>query len=309
MTLRKYLSHEHPLRFAHRGSTILWPENTMTAFQGAVDLGCIYIETDLHVTKDGVIVMFHDDYLERLTNGSGPVKDWLWQDLQKLDAAYYFKPGTGLSPPTEPTPSHRGKPGKSGTKSGDRLSSPTDPPPPHGAGRSAAPENSEAFPLRNKGIRIPSLEEAMTTFPKVMFNLDLKQPGIEQVVADFISAKGFEDRVLIASFKDKRVRRCRKLLNNRAASSAGAFEAACFWAASRLGISRNTAADALQVPVRQGRTTIVDRKFIDAAHERGIQVHVWTVNDPEEMRSLIEMGVDGIVTDRIDLLPANKLMK
>ncbi|MCK4761418.1 MAG: glycerophosphodiester phosphodiesterase [Candidatus Aminicenantes bacterium] len=278
MTLRKYLSHEHPLRFAHRGSTILWPENTMMAFQGAVDCGCIYIETDLHVTKDGVIVMFHDDNLERLTNGSGAVKDRYRQDLRKLDAAYYFKPAQGLAPPTKTTPPLR-------------------------AGGGAAPESSaEEFPLRNKGIRIPSLEEAMTTFPGVMFNLDLKQAGIEQIVADFISSHGFEERVLIASFKDKRVRRCRKLLKNRTASSAGFYEVARSWAASRVGKSLNTAADALQVPVRRGKTTIIDKKLIEAAHAGGIQVHVWTVNDRDEMRRLIELGVDGIVTDRIDLL-------
>ena len=253
MNLRKYLSHEHPLRFAHRGSEILWPQNTMTAFQGAVDLGCIYIETDLHVTKDKVIVTFHDDNLKQLTNGSGLVKDWNWQDLRKLDAAYNFKP-------------------------------------------------EEGYPLRDKGITIPSLEEVMNTFPHVMFNLDLKQPGIEQVVADFVTKHGYEERVLIGAYQNKRVRKFRNLLENRAATSTSASEAALFWAYSRLGKIYNTAADALQVPVRHSSITILDEKFIKAAHAKGLQVHAWTINEPGEMKRLLELGVDGIVTDRVDLL-------
>lgn len=248
-----YLSHEHPIRFAHRGSTILWPENTMTAFQGAVDSGCIYIETDLHVTIDGVLVTFHDDKLERLTNGKGWVKDWNWEDLRKLDAAYHFNPAAN-------------------------------------------------YPLRNSGITIPSLEKVMTTFPNLMLNLDLKQPGIEQNVVDFIKKFGYENRVMIASFKAGRVRRFRSLSGSCCATSAGYTEAGAFWVYSRIGKSYKIPAAALQVPPRKGWLTIVDEKLIKNAHALGIQVHVWTVNEPQEMQRLIELGVDGIITDRIDLL-------
>ncbi len=85
-----YLSAEHPLRFAHRGSRILWPENTAEAFQGAIDLGYVYIETDVRITKDGVVVAFHDETLERTTNGTGPVARWDMADLARLDAAWWF---------------------------------------------------------------------------------------------------------------------------------------------------------------------------------------------------------------------------
>jgi len=250
---KTYFSHEHPLRFAHRGSRILWPENTMTAFQGAVDAGCIYIESDMHVTGDGVIVTFHDDVLENLTDGKGKIKDWQWPDLRTLDAAYFFKP-------------------------------------------------EEDYPLRNSGIGIPSLEEVMKTFPHVMLNLDLKQPGIEQNVARFITAHHFEDRVLLASFNNRRVRRCRRLLQNRVATSAGPREVALSWAYSRVGKACKIAADALQVPVHKGPVRVVDKKLIEAAHASGLQVHVWTIDNPAEMRRLLDLGVDGIVTDRIDLL-------
>ncbi|MCI0470388.1 MAG: glycerophosphodiester phosphodiesterase [Candidatus Aminicenantes bacterium] len=253
MKLRKFLSHEHPLRFAHRGSTILWPENTLTAFQGVVDHGGIYIETDLHATKDGVIVLFHDDSLERTTDGRGLIEDWYWNDLRRLDAAFYFKP-------------------------------------------------EEGYPFRNRGVSIPCLEEVLKTFPRVMLNLDLKQAGIESLVADFITRHGYEERVLIASFKDRRVRKCRSLLKNRTASSAGTWEAALSWAYSRIGKSYPLTADVLQVPVRRGGIAIVDKKFLKAAHSQGLQVHTWTIDEPGQMRRLIELGVDGIITNRIDLL-------
>lgn len=253
MPLCSYLSHEHPIRFAHRGSIVLWPENTITAFQGAVDLGYRYIETDSHVTRDGVIVLFHDDRLERVTNGTGPVKDRQWDDLRKLDAAYHFSPETG-------------------------------------------------FPLRAKGIGIPSLEEAVTTFPDVLFNIDLKQPGTEQVMADFIRHHGAEERVLIASFHDRCLRRFRKRMGDSVVTSTGRLEAAGFWVCSRFKKTLKTPAHALQVPPRKGPVTLVDEKMVQAAHAVGMQVHVWTINDPDEMQRLLELGVDGIITDRPDLL-------
>jgi len=227
----------------------------MVAFQGAVDLGFRYIETDLHMTRDGFLVTFHDDRLERVTDGTGLVKDWNWHDLRLLDAAFHFKPG-------------------------------------------------ENFSLRGQGIGIPTLEEAMTTFPDVMFNIDLKQAGIEQAVVDFIRRFGFEERVLIASFYDKRIRRCRRLLGSRAATSAGRLEAAAVWAYSRFNRSLKIPADAVQVPLRKGCLTVVDEKMIWAVHAAGMQVHVWTINDPAEMHRLLELGVDGIITDRPDLLGA-----
>jgi glycerophosphoryl diester phosphodiesterase len=225
----------------------------MTAFQEAVNLGCRYIETDLHVTKDGTIVTFHDDELERVTNGTGLIKDWEWNDLRTLDAAYHFKPEQG-------------------------------------------------YPYRGKGIRIPSLEEAMETFPNVMFNVDLKQPDIEQAVARFIKEHGYEERMLIASFFDKRIRGFRSLSGGNVPTSTGRWETVAIWACARIGRSYHTPAAAVQVPARQGWLTVVDEKFIEAVHEIGVQVHVWVVNDPAEMSRLLDLGVDGIVTDRIDLL-------
>ena len=225
----------------------------MIAFQGAVDLGYRYIETDAHITRDGVIVIFHDDHLDRVTNRQGFIKDRQWDELKKLDAAYNFKPGAG-------------------------------------------------FPLRGQGLRIPTLEEAMTTFPRVMFNIDLKQPGMEQAMADFIDRHGFQERVLVASFYDGPLRRFRRFSADSVATSAARWEVTAFWACSRLKKSLEITADALQVPVRLKGVTLVDEKLIQAAHDAGKHVHAWTIDEPAEMQRLLDLGVDGIITNRPDRL-------
>ena len=251
--MRPYLGHEHPLRFAHRGGAALWPENTMMAFQGSVDLGYRYLETDVRATADGVLVLFHDHHLGRLTNGAGRVEQWRWEELRRLDAAYHFGP-------------------------------------------------SDGFPHRGRGLGIPQLADLLVAFPEVMVNIDLKQPGIEELLARTVAAGGYEDRVLIGSFKDRRIARFRKASSGRVATSAGPAETLVLWSASRIGRPAPITADALQVPVRAGGLTVVDRRFVAAAHAAGKQVHVWTVDEPNEMRRLLAHGVDGIMTDRPDLL-------
>ena len=88
--MRPFLSDPTPFGVAHRGSRLLWPENTMEAFQGAVDLGYRYLETDLHQTSDGTLITFHDDTLERTTDGSGPVSTRTWAELAAFDAGFRF---------------------------------------------------------------------------------------------------------------------------------------------------------------------------------------------------------------------------
>ena len=244
-----YLSHEHPIRFAHRGSRVLWPENTMVAFQGAVDLGYIYIETDVHVTRDGRVVVFHDDTLERLTDGTGRFADHDWDDLRRLDAAHRFAPDDG-------------------------------------------------FPLRGQGIGMPLLEEAVTTFPDRMFNIDLKQPGIAGAVAAEVERLGLEDRVMIGSFHDRRIRTFRRAAPGVATSAGPAEVARALARRPRPGIG----ADAYQVPERGAGMRLVTERFVQRAHDAGKHVHVWTVDDADDMRRLLDLGVDGLVTDRPDVL-------
>jgi glycerophosphoryl diester phosphodiesterase len=246
--LKPFLNHEHPLRLAHRGSRILWPENTMTAFQGAVDMGYRYLEIDIHVSSDGRVVVFHDDKLERLTDGVGKVWEHTWDELGALDAAYNFRPDDG-------------------------------------------------FPLRGTGLNMPLLEDLLLTFPEALLNIDLKQAGIEEVVAAEIQRLHAEDRVLIGSFRDWRIREFRRLTHGRVAVSAGPRELAQAVASCRVGLPVRGVADALQIPRR-----IASARLVDSAHKAGKQVHAWTVNDPDDMKALLAMGVDGIITDRPDVL-------
>ena len=247
--MRPYLTHEHPIRFAHRGSRVLWPENTMPAFQGAVDLGYRYLETDVHVTRDDVVVVFHDDRLERLTNGTGKVSEWRWEDLRALDAAYHFNPDAG-------------------------------------------------FPLRGSGVGIPTLEELARTFPDALVNIDLKQRGIAERVAVEVDRLGLTERVMIGSFSGRRIARFRVASGGAVATSAGPAEVA----AAVAGRASAGAADAFQVPEGARGVRIVTQRFVERAHAAGKHVHVWTINDEEAMHRLLDLGVDGIVTDRPDIL-------
>jgi len=220
----------------------------MTAFQGAVDLGYLYIETDVHVTRDGVVILFHDDDLDHLTSGAGKAWEWRWEDLKGLDAAHHF-------------------------------------------------DSDDGYPLRGTGIRIPTLEEAVTTFPEGMFNLDLKQAGIEETVAAEVARLGLTDRVLIGSFYDKRVRHFRSITGGRVATAAGPAEVTAALGASLLGRAAPATPDAYQIPEK-----VATARFVKSVHAAGGQVHVWTINDEETMHRLLDRGVDGIVSDRPDLL-------
>ncbi len=246
------LTLEHPLAAAHRGSRILWPENTMVAFQGAIDLGYRFIETDLHATADGTLVTLHDDTLDRTTNGTGSIWDWPLAALGDVDAGYRF-------------------------------------------------ESDGVHPHRGRGVGVPAFEEVVLTFPEACFILDLKQDDIEGLLAEFLARHHLEERVVVGSFSDARLRTFRAVTGGRVATSAGPAETLRARARSWLGRPPRGPADAFQVPVRQG-IRIVDRAFLDAVHEAGKQVHVWTVDDRPEMTRLLDLGADGLITDRPDVL-------
>ncbi len=247
-----YLSAEYPLRFAHRGSRVLWPENTAEAFQGAFDLGYRYIETDVQITHDGVVVAFHDATLERTTNGSGPVGRWDFADLQRLDAAWWFDPGKG-------------------------------------------------YPLRGTGVRVRSLSEVFEMWPNAYFNIDLKGRNLEWPVADVIKRHRKETTTMIGSFVDHRVARFRRITRGEIGISAGPSTVLAMVAASRLGRTVRRPVQAYQLPF-DNKAVPIDRKLIDAIHAAGAQLHTWTVNEAADMHRLLDLGVDGIVSDRPDTL-------
>jgi glycerophosphoryl diester phosphodiesterase len=152
---------------------------------------------------------------------------------------------------------------------------------------------------------VPRLEDLLAAWPQVRFNIDVKADAAVVPTVDVVRRLGALDRVLLASFSDARTRRMRAALGPRLATSLGSLGVARLWAASRAGrgaamLSGRVAA--AQVPVRQGPLRVVDERFVRYAHRLGLQVHVWTVDEPGEIRDLLDLGVDGIMTDHIDVL-------
>jgi glycerophosphoryl diester phosphodiesterase len=247
-----YLDAEYPLRFAHRGSRVLWPENTAEAFQGAIDLGYRYIETDVRATRDGTVIVFHDETLERTTNGTGPVARWDLADLELLDAGYWF-------------------------------------------------DEANEYPLRGTGVKIRSLAEVFDMWPDAYFNIDLKGPGMEWRVADVIKRLGMERQTMVGSFVDHRIARFRRITRGQIAVSAGPATVVGMVAASRAGRTLHRPVQAFQLPFDY-RLIPIDTKLIRAIHQAGAHLHTWTVNEAADMHRLLDLGVDGIVSDRPDIL-------
>jgi glycerophosphoryl diester phosphodiesterase len=255
---RPFLDADRPLCFAHRGGGSLWPENTLFAFERSLELGARYLETDVHATRDGVLVAHHNDAVDATTNGSGYVRDLLFSELQRLDAGYRFT------------------------------------------------EDGRTFPYRGKGLRIPKLEDVFALSIRARVNVDMKptDPGVPKLLWELIELRALHDRILVASEYDAQLSRFRTLAAERVATSASQKEALMFWGATRLHLDHlvPVAFDALQVPKTSRGFTIVDRGFVRAAHRHGLQVHVWTIDDPSEMAELLALGVDGLISDRPDRL-------
>jgi len=242
-----------PLAIAHRGSRELWPENTMEAFSQAVALGFRFLETDLHVTADGVLVCVHDDTVDRTTEGTGAVSSFGFEELASLDAGFRHNSLGG-------------------------------------------------YPFRGKGVSIPSLEEAVTTLSEVSFVVDLKVDGQVGLLADLIERLSLHDRLIVGSFSDQRLEEFRRATRGRVPTSTGPMMSRMWLLTSRVGRGAGGDASALQLPTQVRGIKVIDKKLVDTAHAKGLQVHVWTVNDPAEMEAYLDLGVDGIISDRPDLL-------
>ena len=244
---------EHPIAFSHRGGRLRWPENTMLAFRNSAELGYRYFETDLHLSADGVLMVFHDDTLDRTTDGSGPVDGYTAAELKAFDAAFRFGSDRG-------------------------------------------------WPFRGQGVTIPTLEELVTALPDASFTLELKQAGLAGPLVTFIERHDLWDRVMVGGYADEWMRELRRLSGGRVPTSSPRHETLLFWLISRIGIGFPIGADALQVPVTHNNLTVVDRRFVRAAHRVGKQVHVWTINEAPEMHRLLDLGVDGLMSDVPDVL-------
>lgn len=224
----------------------------MVAFGNGLDAGASHLETDLHLTADGVVVCFHDSTVDRTTDGAGSVSSFTLGDLRRLDAGFRH-----------------------------RLDG--------------------AFPFRNRGMKVPTLGELLATFSDVGVIVDLKVDGLEEPVVDVVSSLDAWDRVIVGSFSDERLARIEDVSRGRAMTSGGPATVLRWWTASRVGMTGPSGPVAFQVPPSMYGLRVIDRRFMDAAHDAGVAIHVWTVNQRSEMDRLWSLGVDAVITDRPDL--------
>ena len=230
-----------PIPFAHRGGASEAPENTMPAFEQAVRLGYRYLETDAHVTADGVLIAFHDDRLDRVTDRTGVIAELPWSEVKQ-----------------------------------------------------ARVDGREPIPL---------LEDLLTAWPDVRVNIDPKHDGAAEPLAAAIVRTQAVDRVCVGAFSDRRIGVVRSLVGPALCTSMGPREVAQLVSASRgLPGGGRLRSPCAQVPTNQGRVALVTPRFVETAHRLGVQVHVWTIDDAVEMARLLDLGVDGIMTDRPQVL-------
>lgn len=235
----------HPLVLAHRGGAAEAPENSLAAVAHMRALGVRHLETDAHATADGVVVLHHDDVVDRTYDGSGAISELTWDRVSRM--------------------------------------------------RNAA------------GERMPLLAEVLDANPDMYLNIDAKTDDVVDPLLDVLARHDAFDRVLLASFSESRLERI------RATAPAGHVTTSLGVAAvTRLVAAAQTASNpdswhvpgprrgarAVQVPECLGPVRVVTPRFVAAAHGAGLAVHVWTVNDAAAMVRLLDMGIDGLITDR-----------
>jgi glycerophosphoryl diester phosphodiesterase len=230
-----YLDWPAPIPFAHRGGASEVPENTLPAFQHAVDLGYRYVETDVHVTADGVLLAFHDDVLDRVTDRRGAVADLPWSEVSR-----------------------------------------------------ARVDGREPIPL---------LADLLATWPDLRVNIDPKHDAAVDPLIEVLRATAAVERVCVGAFSDERVARVREALPGICTSlgPGAAVQLALAVQGEDVGELPDPCA---QVPTHFGETEVVTAAMVDEVHRRGMQVHVWTIDERDEMQRLLDLGVDGIMTDR-----------
>ena len=169
-----------------------------------------------------------------------------------------------------------------------------------------------SFPWRGRGLTVPTFAELCAAAPAVRFNVEIKERSphdLPRALNAFIERHGLAERIVVAAERHELVRDFRRLSGGRVATSASRRECLMFWFASRLGVSGFLPLpyQALQIPVRVGKATVLTPQLLDAAHREGVQVHVWTIDDTAEMHRLLDLGVDGLMSDYPDRLRATVL--
>ena len=256
-----YENIRRPLVIAHQGGDGIWPGDTMYAFEKAVEIGADVLEMDAHITRDGAVVLMHDEEVDRTTDGTGLIENLTLSELKQLDAAYQW-----------------------------------------------SNDGSKTFPYRGQDIQVPTLDELFQKFPQMRYVIEIKltQNPIDQPLCDLIRQYDMQEKVMVASFHDEVMQNFRETCPE-VATSASRTEVRNFVLLGKIFLSRFIAPNYQSIqpphdPKESLNIPIMTERFIREAHAKNIKVEPWTVDDPELMKQYIEWDVDGIMTDRPDLM-------
>ena len=261
-TAQEMLRCDKVLNIAHRGGRRIRPEHTLLAYDQALEDGADILELDVSETSDGVIVVMHDLDLDRTTDCTGAILGMTFDEIRQCDAGYDFTPDGG-----------------------------------------------ETYPYRGTGLVVPTMEEVFDRYPGIAFVIEIKQaaPSMVDHFVDVIRENRVTDKMIGSAFSDDVLQELRAAAPELA-TNMGVNETLVFWGNSFNPIDPeyDPPAEFLQVPteynVGDRDVVVLHPGFVPRAHELGMYVHVWTINDEQEMREPIEMGVDGIMTDDPPLL-------
>jgi glycerophosphoryl diester phosphodiesterase len=255
------------IAYAHQGGAWESPSSTLHAIGHALEVGATAIELDVHATADGELVVCHDATVDRTTASRGAIASFTLDELRSMDFSYWWIEGADVTP---------GQPEADYPFRGRAPDDPT--------------------------FGIATLRQVLERFPGVVLNLDIKQtapvvPAYEESLARLLSEFGRTDDVIVASFLDQATDAFRRYAPD-VPISAGTVATAEAWRAVQAGEEMPAIpAVAYQVPERQGDLVVVDERFVAGAHRGGKAVHVWTVNDTESMERLLDLDIDGIISD------------
>lgn len=252
--LSRLVSLQHVSAIAHRGGSKLRPENTIAAFDHALSFEVDALECDVHVSRDGEVVVIHDPTLDRTTDRSGPVRALTADELGRVDAGYHFSPDAG-------------------------------------------------YPFRGRGCGVPRLRELLDRYPGTPFIIEVKgdDPAAARRVIEVVRDAHAADRVILGAFNHAVVCAVRALAAD-VVTSASVTEARAALTRSYFALApRRTGFRLFQMPFRLRGRQLLRRSFVRAARRAGVPVQAWIVDDPDDMRRLIDWGVTGIITDRPDI--------
>jgi len=252
---------EPALVIAHRGGKSLRPENTMEAFNNAVNIGVDVLEMDVVLTKDCVLVTIHDVTIDNTSDSTGNVSEYTFQELQQLNFGYQFQDANG------------------------------------------------SYPYRGNPVRIPRLEDVFIQHPDELISVEIKDLGDRGKLAGeklnaLISTYSMASKVITYSFIDEVMAHLHSINTENYFTGATFSESFNFVTAAMAGndSSVSVTADVFAFPTNLIGIDLTSDTIIQAVHRHSVAIHYWTINDKEEMKSLILKGADGIITDKPDLM-------